>query len=150
MPKRREIAKKLGAHFVFDPRDARLREELKRITENRGADVAILAVPSKPAFEQAMSLIRPGGKVLIFANTKKGDFLNVDAGAVCVDEKTILGSYSSDAEINSEVARLIFTRKIKVEPLITHRFSLNQVEEAFSIASHPTEESLKIMVRPNE
>jgi len=142
------MAKRLGATFAFDPRSKKLCEKLKKITKNRGADAAIVAVPSKSAIEQALALIRPGGKVMLFAHTKKGDFVNVDAGVICADEKTVLGSYSSDAGINKEVARLIFTRKIKVKPLISHRFPLRKVAEAFNLASHPTKDSLKIIVKP--
>jgi L-iditol 2-dehydrogenase len=147
---RRTLAKKLGASWTLDPRDKNFDRQIRKLTDQRGADAAILAVPSEAAFRQALASVRPGGKVLLFAHTKKGDVLPVDASTICVDEKTILGSYSSSLDVQDEVVRLIFSRKIKVTPLISHRFFLNQIEEAFHLASHPNKDSLKVLVKPNE
>lgn len=146
MDQRRQMSLDLGASLSIDPREASVEETIKKFTDGRGADAAIVAVPSKQAVEQAIKLVRLGGKVLLFAHTKKNDFLNIDAGDICVDEKTLLGSYSSDARINREVARLIFTHKIKVKPLISHHFALDKITDAFHLAAHPSENSFKIMV----
>jgi len=147
---RRRLARKLGADIVVDPRDKAFARQLMKITNGRGADAAILAVPSEAAFQQAVRTIRSGGKVLLFAHTKRNDFLSMDAGSICVDEKTILGSYSASVDVQAETARLIFSRKVKVAPLITHRFPLSSIQEAFDLASHPTEHSLKVVVKPQE
>ena len=72
----------------------------------------------------------------------------MDAGAVCVDEKTVLGSYSSSVDVADEVARLVFSGKVDVGPLISHRLPLEQVVKAFDLAAHPTPTSLKILVTP--
>jgi L-iditol 2-dehydrogenase len=148
MTSRQKLARRLGATLVTDPRSSLFSKRLLKITHGRGADAAILAVPSEAAFQQALRFVRPGGKILLFAHTKRGDMLKVDAGAVCVDEKTVLGSYSASVDVQAEAARLIFSRKVKVGPLITHRFPLNQIEKAFRLASNPTKASLKILVKP--
>jgi L-iditol 2-dehydrogenase len=145
---RRQISKQLGAAVTLDPRSNRFAEHIQEWTQGRGADAAIIAVPSEEAFLQAFNAVRPGGKILLFAHTKKGDLLKLDAGTVCVDEKTILGSYSADEGLVPETARLIFSRKVKVLPLVTHRFPLSEVNEAFNLAAHPTEKSLKVIVTP--
>ncbi|MCW8129710.1 MAG: alcohol dehydrogenase catalytic domain-containing protein [Planctomycetota bacterium] len=146
--RRRRMAKKLGAAKAFDPRDPACARAVLKETQGRGADAAILAVPSEPAFQQALKSLRPGGKVLLFAHTKKGDAVSLDAGVVCVDEKTVLGSYSSSVDLNAETARLVFSRKVRVAPLISHRFALEKIDAAFDLAAHPTEESLKVLVTP--
>lgn len=148
IPKRRQMSVKLGAKQSLDPREEGCKQAIAKATDGRGADAAILAVPSEPAFHQALSMVRPGGKVLLFAHTKRGDELSLDAGVVCVDEKTVLGSYSSSVDLNAECARLIFSRKVKVAPLITHRFELDRITEAFDLAAHPTADSLKVVVHP--
>src|SRR5215469_12837483 len=61
-------------------------------TEGRGADAAILAVGGNGLIRSAMDGVRPGGRVLLFAQTTHGETV-IDPAAVCVDEKTILGSY---------------------------------------------------------
>lgn len=146
--RRRTLACKLGAAWAADPRSKSLSKKLNHSTQGRGADAAILAVPSEKAFQQAFSLVRPGGKILLFAHTKKGDCLAMDPGMVCIDEKTILGSYSASLDIQDESARLVFARKVKVAPLISHRFPLKKAAEAFHLASHPTEQSLKVLIKP--
>jgi len=65
-----------------------------------------------------------------------------------VDEKTVLGSYSSSVDVADEVSRLVFSGKVDVAPLITHRFPLDRVTEAFALASRPTPTSLKVLVTP--
>ena len=145
---RQRFAKKLGATWSADPRSPSFEKTLLKVTEGRGADAAVLAVPSDAAFQQALNCVRPGGKVLLFANTKRGDHRNVDAGVICVDEKTILGSYSASVDVLDETIRLVFSKKVKVAPLISHRFALEEVNAAFDLASHPTESSLKVLVKP--
>lgn len=92
--------------------------------------------------------MRPDGSVLLFAQTRLNDPLEVDAGAVCMQEKSLLGSYSSDITLQAEAARLIFTRHVDVRPLITHRFPLEAIADALDLASHPRDGSLKILVMP--
>ena len=70
----------------------------------------------------------------------------LDLASVCLDEKDLLGSYSSDFTLQDEVARLVFSRQLAVRSLITHRFPLEQTAEAVALAAHPTPDSLKIIV----
>ena len=77
-----------------------------------------------------------------------GSTLNfpLNLASVCLDEKDLLGSYSSDFTLQDEVARLVFSRQLDVRLLITHRFPLEQTAAAVQLASRPTEDSLKIIV----
>jgi L-iditol 2-dehydrogenase len=109
-------------------------------------DAAILAVPSDAALAQAIQRVRGAGQVLLFAHTKRGAMTELDLASVCVDEKDLLGSYSADFILQREVARLVFSRQLDVRNLITHRFNLEKTAEAIGLASHPTPESLKIIV----
>jgi L-iditol 2-dehydrogenase len=111
-------------------------------------DAAILAVPSDAALHQAMRLVRGGGQVLLFAHTKRGALTEIDLASVCVDEKDLIGSYSADFTLQKEVARLVFSRKLDVRPLISHRFELERTAAAVNLASKPTPDSMKILVVP--
>jgi L-iditol 2-dehydrogenase len=71
---------------------------------------------------------------------------NLDFASICLDEKDLIGSYSSDFTIQDEVARLVFSRRLDIRPLITHRFPLPQTADAIVLASHPTESSLKLVI----
>ena len=144
---RREVARAMGADIALDP-DEDIEAAVKTLSDGRGADVAIVAVPSTQVVGQAFAQIRPAGRVLLFAQTRMEDWMQVDAGAVCMQEKALIGSYSSDITLQDEAAELIFSRRVDVRPLITHRFPLAEIETAIDFASHPRENSLKILVTP--
>jgi L-iditol 2-dehydrogenase len=117
-----------------------------KVTHGRGLDSAVIAVPSDAVARQAQELVRGAGQVLLFSHTRRGDQTPLDLATVCVDEKDLIGSYSSDFRLQAEVARLVFTRKVDARRLITHRFPLGQTAAAIELASHPTAESLKVVV----
>jgi L-iditol 2-dehydrogenase len=66
-------------------------------------------------------------------------------GSICLEEKDLIGSYSADFSLQKEVARLVFSRKLDVRGLITHRFPLEQTTAAVALASEPTPSSLKVI-----
>jgi len=111
-------------------------------------DAAVLAVPSDAALRQALQLVRGAGQLLLFAHTRRGVMTDLDLASVCVDEKDLLGSYSADFTLQREVARTVFSRKLDVRKLITHRFTLEETSRAVRLASRPTADSLKIVVVP--
>ena len=117
-----------------------------QLTRGRGLDAAVIAVPSDSVVREAQAMVRGAGQVLLFSHTRRGDQTPLDLATVCVDEKDLIGSYSADFRLQAEVARLVFTRKLDARRLITHRFPLDQTAAAIELASHPTAESLKLVV----
>jgi len=120
---------------------------VRELTEGRGADAAILAVGGSGLIRSAMDAVRPGGRVLLFAQTARGK-ATIDPAAVCVDEKTLLGSYSASVELQEEAARFVMGREVPLERLISHRFSLAHSVEALNLAAHPQPDSMKIVIQP--
>jgi L-iditol 2-dehydrogenase len=108
-------------------------------------DAAVITVPSTPVVLEGVELVRGSAQVLLFAHTRKGDDAKVDLGSICLDEKDLIGSYSSDFTLQKEVAKLVFSRKLDVRGLITHRFPLSQTAAAVALASKPTADSLKVV-----
>jgi L-iditol 2-dehydrogenase len=145
---RRRLALRLGAVRSDDPRRPGCARRILAATGGRGADAAILAVPSEAALDQALRWLRPGGRVLLFAHTRKGERVAFDAGLATVEDKALLGCYSADADLQDLTARLVFSRRVRVAPLVSHRFPLARAAEAFDLAMHPTSRSLKILVKP--
>jgi L-iditol 2-dehydrogenase len=149
-PERHAIAAKFG---LTDPIHAGSENVVERVfaeTDGRGADAVILAVGGNALIRTAMDAVRPGGKVMLFAQTQHGE-ATFDPGAVCVDEKTLIGSYSSSFPIMDEVTDLVFNgyrNGFDLTQLISHRFPLQQAVAAIEIASHPTGSSMKIMIEP--
>lgn len=145
---RRRRAIKYGAKEAFDPKFADVPGELASRTSGRGVDVAILAAANSEIVSRAFESVRPGGKVLLFAQTRLGDTVPVDAGEVCMLEKDLIGSYSSDIDLQEEAADMIFSKRLDAAGLITHRFPLEQISDAIRLAANPAENSLKVMVKP--
>jgi L-iditol 2-dehydrogenase len=167
---RLKLAKKFGARWT------RLVESRKSRDESRKAsaldprpssfDAAVIAVPSDAAVHQALQLVRGGGQVLLFAHTRRAGAVErrktrdegreslaldsrrstFDFSSICLDEKDLIGSYSSDFTLQSEVARLVFSRRLDVRPLISHQFPLEQTAAAVELAAQPTSDSLKVVV----
>jgi L-iditol 2-dehydrogenase len=147
LPFRREMGRQFGAVAV-DPGELDVPALCREHTQGRGADLAVVAVPSTHVIEEALHAVRPGGRVLLFAQTRMGEPLTLDAGEIGVQEKSLVGSYSSDVDLQPEAAALLFARQIQVARLVTHRFALDQIGEAIDIASHPRPDSLKVLVQP--
>jgi L-iditol 2-dehydrogenase len=149
-PERHAIAAKFGLKDPINAGSENVVERVFRETEGRGADAVILAVGGNALIKTAMDAVRPGGKVMLFAQTQHGEAV-IDPGAVCMDEKTLMGSYSSSFEILDEVTDLVFggyRNGFNLTQLISHRFPLEQAVEAIEIASHPKGDSMKIMLEP--
>jgi L-iditol 2-dehydrogenase len=146
MEPRLRMARRLGARSLARGDDPRLAGRVEHWTRGRGLDAAVLAVPSAALVGQAQAMVRGAGQVLLFANTRRGDVARLDLAAVCVDEKDLIGSYSSDLTLQAEVARLVFSRQLDVRPLITHQFPLAATAEAVRLAANPRPDSLKVVV----
>jgi L-iditol 2-dehydrogenase len=138
-----------ASRITRPPTDPRLSAIANQLTRGCGFDAAVVAVPSDTVVREALSLVRGGGQVLLFSHTRRGDATPLDLATVCVDEKGLIGSYSADFELQAEVARLVFSRKLDARRLITHEFPLAQTAAAIELASHPTGESLKVVVVQN-
>lgn len=146
-PRRLTIAKGFGLNETIDASTSDAVQAIKEITEGRGADAVILAVAGTALIRPAMDATRPGGRVLLFAQTQHGE-ATIDPAAVCVDEKSLLGSYSASVDLQEESARFVLDREMDLERLISHRFPLSQAVEALQLAAHPKPDSMKIVIQP--
>ena len=149
-PERHQVAAIYGLDHPLDAREDVV-AACKAVTDGRGADVALLAVGVDALIRTAMDAVRPGGRVCLFAQTQHGE-TTIDPAAVCMDEKTLLGSYSSSVAIQDEAVEFVFQgyrdATFDLTRLISHRFSLEQAGEAIELASHPKADSMKIVIQP--
>jgi L-iditol 2-dehydrogenase len=122
-------------------------QRARAMTDGRGADAVVLAVGGNGLIRPAMDATRPGGRVLLFAQTARGE-ATVDPAAICVDEKTLLGSYSASVELQEESVNFVMGREMELERLISHRFPLSGALEALHLAAHPKPDSMKIVIQP--
>jgi L-iditol 2-dehydrogenase len=158
---RLKLAKKFGAKWTRKPKSGIGNRKSENFRTDVSAfrlplsafplDAAIIAVPSDAAVHLALQLVRGAGQVLLFAHTKRNiseignrkseignSSFSLDLASICLDEKDLIGSYSSDFTLQAEVARLVFSRRLDVRQLITDRFPLEQTPAAIALASRPT------------
>lgn len=148
-PERHAVAAGFGLRHPLDARGDVV-AAAHEATGGRGADVALVAVGGNALIQVAMDAIRPGGRVMLFASTQHGE-APFDPAAVCMDEKTLTGSYSASVAIQDEVAHLVFDGYrdgFDLTRLISHRFSLEDAVEAIALASNPQPRSMKIVIQP--
>jgi len=149
-PERHAIAAQYGLKNPIHAGTENVVERVLEETDCRGADAVILAVGGNALIKTAMDATRCGGKVLLFAQTQRSE-ATFDPGVVCMDEKTLMGSYSSSFEILNEVTSLVFggyRNGFNLTQLISHRFPLEQAVAAIDVASYPKADSMKIMIEP--
>lgn len=149
-PERHAIAAGYGLKNPIHAGEQDVVAATRAASEGRGADAVILAVGVDALIRTAMDAARPGGRVLLFAQTQHGEAA-IDPAAVCMDEKSLVGSYSASVDIQDEGARLVFEgfrNGFDLTRLISHRFPLAQAVEAIDLASHPTAASMKVFIQP--
>ncbi len=148
LPARRHMSARFGSEMCFDPGTTDPAEEVRRYRSGIGADAVLLVVPNPNLVETALKIARPGGRVLLFAQNDPSMQIQFSAAAVGVEEKEILGSYSASVEWQEEAANLVFANRNLFRQLISHRFPLEAIEQAFAVAAEPADDSLKVVVLP--
>ena len=141
------MAHSFGLQLTVDASKADAVQTVRGMTEGRGADAVILAVAGSSLIRPAMDATRPGGRVLLFAQTVRGE-VTIDPSTVCVDEKALLGSYSASVDLQEESVRFVMNREMDLERLISHRFPLSSGVEALNLAAHPQPDSMKVVIQP--
>jgi L-iditol 2-dehydrogenase len=146
-PERLKIGASLGLQVSIDASQEDVTHSVRQRTEGRGADAVILAVGSNSLIRPAVDAARPGGRVLLFAQTQRGEVV-VDPAAICVDEKALVGSYSASVDLQNESVQFVMNREMDLERLISHRFPLQESAQALDFAAHPQPASMKVVVQP--
>jgi L-iditol 2-dehydrogenase len=146
-PQRLKISESFGLEHTVNAGQADPAAAVRELTGGRGADAVIVATAGNSLIRPAMDATRPGGRIMLFAQTQRGETA-IDPAAICMDEKTLMGSYSASVDLQEENVRLVFSREIDFARLISHRFPLEKAVEALHLAAHPRPESMKIVIQP--
>ncbi|HEX2327201.1 MAG TPA: zinc-dependent dehydrogenase [Candidatus Angelobacter sp.] len=146
-PQRLKMSESYGLRYNVSASQGDPMQLVREMTDGRGADAVIVATAGNSLIRPAIDAARPGGRVMLFAQTQRSE-VAIDPAAVCVDEKTLMGSYSASVDLQEENVRLVFSGEVDFARLVTHRFPLEQAVEALHLASHPGPESLKVVIQP--
>src|ERR1700677_2142737 len=146
-PERHAVAASFGLDSPIDASRGDVVAVVLAATEGGGADAVILSVGGNSLIRTAMDAARPGGRVLLFAQTQHGEAI-VDPAAICVDEKSLVGSYSASVDLQEKSVSFVMSREMDLERLVSHRFPLQDGAQALQLAAHPQPASMKIVIQP--
>ena len=138
-------AKKFGADQAFNADDMDLNQRVLDATEGRGVDNVVVASGNVKAIQASFPLVRKGGKILLFGIPPEGSVFACDASGVFIREIKLIPSYSTTENEIKRALEMMEAGMIRLTDMITHRFHLSEIAEAFRIADD-AQSSLKVMV----
>jgi threonine dehydrogenase-like Zn-dependent dehydrogenase len=149
VPERLAAAKRLGADDVVDFKKADVVAEIMRLTDGRGADVAIEALGTQTTFESALRVLRPGG-TLSSLGVYSGDLtIPYDAfGTGLADIKIVTTLCPGGKERMRRLIGVLASARTDLKALVTHRYPLDRIEEAYDLFANQRDGVLKVAVTP--
>src|SRR5262249_51523360 len=136
-------------NVTLNPRDCDPIAEIKRLTEGRGVDVAIEALGRQETFENALRSIRPGGTLSslgVYSGKLSAPYEAFYAGLG--DQKIVTTLCPGGKERMRRLMALVAARRVDLSPLVTHHFSLDDIEAAFDLFSQQRDGVLKVALHP--
>jgi threonine dehydrogenase-like Zn-dependent dehydrogenase len=149
VPARLDVARRLGADIVVDFSKVDPVEEIMRLTDGRGVDVAIEALGTQATFESCLRVLRPGG-VLSSLGVYSTDLrIPLNAFAAGLGDHTIVTTLCPGGkERMRRLMSVIASRRVDLGPLVTHRFKLDDIEAAYELFANQRDGVLKVAITP--
>jgi (R,R)-butanediol dehydrogenase/meso-butanediol dehydrogenase/diacetyl reductase len=145
-PGRRELAKRVGADVVVDPKNESLSDAVKSRTDGLGADIAIECVGTPQPMADCIANTRKGGRIVVAGAFDRP--FQMDLLQLLLQEQSIIGTFGSATELG-ECAELISSGKVDVSPVVSSVIGLDDVPTAFADLAADRGSNGKILVRPN-
>jgi alcohol dehydrogenase len=149
VPSRAAISRQLGAEVVIDYEKEDVVAAIMKLTNGRGVDVAIEALGSQSTFELGLSVLRPGG-VLSSLGVYSGKLtMPLEAFHAGLGDIEIVSTLCPGGkERMRRLMSVVAAGAIDLRPLVTHRFKLDQIEEAYELFAHQRDGVLKVAITP--
>jgi alcohol dehydrogenase len=149
VPARMEVSRLMGADHVVDFKAVNPVEEIMRLTDGRGVDVAIEALGTQNTFESALRVLRPGGTLSSLGVYSTDLKIPLDAFyAGLADLKIVTTLCPGGKERMRRLLAVVASGRVDLKPLVTHRFRLDQIEAAYDLFSHQRDGVLKVAITP--
>ena len=140
---------RLGADHVVDFKTGDPVEEIMRLTDGRGVDVAIEALGTQATFEGALRVLRPGGTLSSLGVYSTDLTIPLDAFAAGLgDHKIVTTLCPGGKERMRRLMEVVASGRVDLGALVTHRFKLDEIEEAYDLFSHQRDGVLKVAITP--
>jgi len=144
---RLEKAREYGATHTI-PAGEDVPAFIRKVNDNRLADIAILCAGALPAARTALQSAERGGTILFFAVPKPGETLDVDFNPFWRDDITIKTCYGAAPIDNQKALELIQQGTVTVTDMVTHRFGIDEIGKAFMTGAQP-DGCVKVIIEPN-
>jgi threonine dehydrogenase-like Zn-dependent dehydrogenase len=145
---RLKMAQRMGASMVLDYRAVDVEEEVKRLTDG-GADVAIEALGTQQTFEQALRCLRPGGTLSSLGVYAGKLHIPYDAFAAGIGDYRIVTTLCPGGkERLRRLMEVIRHGRVDLTPLLTHRYALDDIVEAYQLFGERRENVVKVAITP--
>jgi len=141
---RLDFAKKFEATAINSGNTNAL-EQIKSETANQGVDVVIVATSSLNALKDAVNFVRKGGTIVMFGVPSKGAIIDLDMSEIYSKGITIVNSYAASDFDTKEALEKISNKQINVSQLITHKYNLQECQEAF-VHAKSGDNAMKIII----
>ncbi len=149
LPKRMEMSRHLGADHAISFKEVDPVDEILRLTDGRGVDVAIEALGTQTTFESALRVLRPGGTLSslgVYSSDLKIPLGPFAAGLA--DNKIVTTLCPGGKERMRRLMAAIESGRANLKSLVTHCFKLEQVEAAYDLFGHQRDGVLKVAITP--
>ena len=149
IPERLAIARKLGVDCVVDYRKDNPVDAIRTLTQGRGVDVAIEALGTQQTFESALRVLRPGGTLSSLGVYSSDLRIPLDAFTAGLgDNKIVTSLCPGGKERMRRLMDVVASGRIDLRAMVTHRFKLDQIEQAYELFSHQRDGVLKVAIKP--
>jgi len=147
--KRLQISRHMGADVTVNFRNVNAVDEIMRLTNGRGVDVAIEALGLQSTFESALRVVRPGG-VLSSLGVYSADLkIPVDAYGAGLAEKQIVSSLCPGGkERMRRLLAVVASKRVDLSALVTHTMKLDKIVEAYDLFANQRDGVLKVAIKP--
>ncbi|WP_114394738.1 NAD(P)-dependent alcohol dehydrogenase [Oleisolibacter albus] len=146
---RLEVSRQMGADHVININKLDPVDEIMRLTDGRGVDVAIEALGRQATFEAALRVLRPGGTLSSLG--VYSDDLRLPLGPFLAglgDHKIITTLCPGGKERMRRLMNVIASGRVDLKPLVTHRYKLDDIEAAYELFAHQRDGVLKVAITP--
>ncbi|HQE62852.1 MAG TPA: alcohol dehydrogenase catalytic domain-containing protein, partial [Candidatus Latescibacteria bacterium] len=145
---RQDLLRELDLDAVIDAASCDPVEEVKRLTNGRGADVVIVTAPDRTAQERALEMACKGGMVNFFAGMSKDDpMVTINSRLVHYNEISITGGSDSTARHVEIAVGLLAAGRVNWKKIVTHRFPLSRFFDGMQVMLDRA--GLKVVIKPS-
>ncbi len=139
----------MGADISVDFKAGDPVDEIMRITEGRGVDVAIEALGTQATFEACLRVLRPGGTLSSLGVYSNDLTIPLGPFAAGLGDHTIVTSLCPGGkERMRRLLNVVASHRVDFRPMVTHRFKLDDIEAAYDLFSHQRDGVLKVAITP--